>query len=538
MSRRLNQLYAIWIIASIWLIGGLLILKTTQVYAADQAQKSDIYTNLQLFNEVLIKLKQNYVTDLDNEELIKAAISGMLGSTDPHTNYFPREDFTDFSISLKGDFGGLGIHIDKKGDYITVVSPIEGTPAYKMGITAGDKITKVDGVSIVGASSEEAIRKMRGPIGTKVTITILRPGIKEPMDFEIVRDIIKIRNIPYAFKMDNGIGYMRVTQFNENILNEMRATVDSLENKGITGMIIDLRFNPGGLLNQVVDVVNEFIGANKLVVETKGRIPTSNQQYYTKFNKQTKAYPIVILVNEATASAAEIFAGSLQDWDIALVVGKQTFGKGSVQQVIPLSNGDGVKVTTSYYYIKSGRCINKMLNDKLLSGKEVTRGEIKEIDKKNHDKVFFTVKGRKVYGGGGITPDIEVEPNYLTNLTIDLLRKNILFNFAVDYMVKHEHFVPKDFRVSDDLFSDFLTFAKNQGIKYSQTDVDSSAAYLKNSLTSEIIGKQYGDLEAYKITIRQDMQLQRVIDLFKNFKTIDSMFEYAATQTPIVKTDS
>jgi carboxyl-terminal processing protease len=395
MPNRKLRPYILSLILVIWIVGGAFLLTATKAYAAEDVQKSDLYSNLQLFNEVLIKLKQNYVGETNDEELIKSAIEGMLSATDPHTNYFTADEFSDFTTSTKGEFGGLGIQIDKKGDFITVVSPIEGTPAYRMGITAGDRIVKVDGTSVVSATTDDAIKKMRGPVGSKVTITISRPGMAELLDFDIVREIIKIKSVPYSFKLDNGVGYIRISQFNESTDKELNAALDSLEIQKIRGLIIDLRFNPGGLLDQAIDTVNEFVGPNKLVVETKGRIQSSNRQYYTRLPRKPKDYPIVVLVNEASASASEIFAGSLQDWDAGLIVGKPTFGKGSVQQLFPLSNGNGIKITTSYYYIKSGRCIHKVINDKLLRGKDVTEAEKLADEKKAMGKIYYTVKGRE-----------------------------------------------------------------------------------------------------------------------------------------------
>ena len=527
MARRNSRTFLLGLIVIIWLFGGVLILTSTKAYAADAGNKSDLYSNLQLFNEVLIKLKQNYVTDLDDTELIQSAINGMLNSADPHTSYFTADEFTDFTTSTKGEFGGLGIQIDKKGDYITVVSPIEGTPAYRMGLSPGDRIVKVDGVSIVASSTDDAIKKMRGPVGTKVVLTISRPGAAELMDFEITREIIKIKSVPYSFKLDNGVGYIRISQFSESTEKELKAALDTLEVQKIKGLIIDLRFNPGGLLDQAIDTVNEFIGPNKLVVETKGRLQSSNRQYFTRNNREPKPYPIVVLVNEASASASEIFAGSLQDWDTGLIVGKTTFGKGSVQQLFPLSNGNGIKITTSHYYIKSGRCIHKEINDKLLRGKEVTLAEKAEMEKQALETKYTTVKGRTVYGGGGITPDIEFAPDFLTLFGVELRRKNAFFNFAVDYMVKHNHQVNKDYAVSNETMEQFLDFAKKQDIKFTPADVDSTASYIKTSLASEIIGKQYGEQEAYKITLKLDAQFQQAVELFNKFKTLDQMFAYA-----------
>ncbi|HPF09750.1 MAG TPA: S41 family peptidase, partial [Candidatus Cloacimonadota bacterium] len=407
-----KQRTALFTIMGVWILTATLLLIATNAFAQGRPGSGNVYNQLQIFSEVLMKLRQNYVTELSDEELIEAAIKGMLGSTDPHTTYFTSDEFKDFTTSTKGSFGGLGIQIDKIGDYITVVSPIEGTPAFRMGITAGDRIIKVDGKSIVGFSTDESIKHMRGDVGSTVVITISRPGNANPIDFTIVREVIKIKSVPYSFKMDNGVGYLRISQFNENTVTELRSALQSLEEEGINGLIVDLRFNPGGLLDQAVDTVNEFIGVNKLVVETKGR--TRQDALYTRYNTKPREYPIIVLVNEASASASEIFAGSLQDWDKGLVVGKNTFGKGSVQQLMPLSNGNGIKVTTSYYYIKSGRCIHKMSNDKRLKGQEVSEDELSKEDEENHNKVYYTSQNREVYGGGGITPDIVVENDFLT----------------------------------------------------------------------------------------------------------------------------
>ncbi|MDZ4182686.1 MAG: S41 family peptidase, partial [Candidatus Cloacimonadaceae bacterium] len=419
--------------------------------------------------------------------------------------------------------------IDKIGDYVTVVSPIEGTPAYRMGITAGDRIIKVNDTNIVGLSTDEAIKLMRGDVGSQVIITISRPGIAKPLEFTIIRETIKIKSVPYSFKLPNGVGYIRISQFNENTTGELRTALTELEAQSIRGLILDLRWNPGGLLDQAVDTVNEFIGSGKLVVETKGRTLASNRQHYSRFSTKERSYPIVVLVNEASASASEIFAGSLQDWDKGLVMGKTSFGKGSVQQLFTLSNGSGVKVTTSYYYIKSGRCIHKMLNDKLLKGQEVSATQIEEDDKKNHEIIYYTVNKREVYGGGGITPDIEADSDLLTLFGAELRRKNIFFNWAVDYLVKHEHSVSKDIVIDLNIMEDFLRYARANDIKYSAADLDSANAYIRNTIKSELIRKVYGDNEAYKVTITMDKQLQSAIDLFDRFSTMSAMFEHART---------
>ncbi|MDZ4122274.1 MAG: S41 family peptidase, partial [Candidatus Cloacimonadaceae bacterium] len=375
----------------------------------------------------------------------------------------------------------------------------------------------------------EAIKKMRGAVGTKVLITISRPGVQKPLDFEIIRETIKIRSVPHSFVLDNGSGYIRISQFNENTTKELREALAKLEEQKIKGLIIDLRWNPGGLLDQAIDTVNEFIGPNKLVVETRGRLDNTNRQYLTRFQTKERNYPIIVLVNEASASASEIFAGSLQDWDKGIVVGKPTFGKGSVQQLFPLSNGNGIKITTSYYYIKSGRCIHKAINDKILKGQSVSEEEIQNEDVKSHKDIYYTVNNRKVYGGGGVTPEIVLDSDLLTQFGADLRRKNLFFDFAVDYMVDHDHKVSKNIVIDDKLFNSFLNYARSKDVKYTQADVDSAASYIKNTLKSELIGKVYGDTEAYKISINQDKQLQKAMELLDKYPTMEALFRYTSS---------
>lgn len=509
-----------------WFIIALFVFNIVSINAQGNA-KTNVYKKIKLFNDVLFKLQENYVDDIDINKLIDSAIEGMLDETDPHTVYFTPDEFDRFSTNTKGEFGGLGISIDKKGDYITVVSPIEGTPAYRMGIQSGDKIVKVDGEDVVGISTDKVIKKMRGEKGTKVIIGILRPGVGDELEFEIIRDIIKIESIPYAFKFDNGIGYIRIRQFNQNTTKELREKLDELEEEGIRGLLIDLRFNPGGLLKEAVDTVNEFIGKDKRVVFTKGRIPQANMEYKTKYNRMRSDYPVIVLINEASASAAEIFSGSLQDWDRGLVVGKTSFGKGSVQKLFPLSDGNGLKVTTAKYYINSGRCIHKDLNDKLLKGKKVSDEEKEEAEKNHHQEIYYTQNGRIVYGGGGINPDIEIEQTRLSRLGIELRRKNSFFNYSVDYMIGSEEQVALDFVADDNMVEDFLNTVKQDSIEFEQSEVDTLYSWIVHELTNNIVSRKFGIEEGYKIIIEEDTQLQEALALFDEYSTLDEMFDYA-----------
>ncbi|MCF7858093.1 MAG: S41 family peptidase [Candidatus Cloacimonetes bacterium] len=537
MKNKLNKMSKILFSASIigWIIIGALLFNFANADASNSGD-ANVYKKLKLFSEALFNLRQNYVEELDVDKLIDSAIKGMLDEVDPHTYYFTPDEFEKFSTDTKGEFGGLGISIDKKGDYITVVAPIEGTPAYRLGILAGDKISKVDGVSVVGLNTDESIKLMRGEPGTKVMISIIRPGVKNELEFEIVREIIKIHSIPYSFKLDNGVGYLRIRQFNANTTTDLREKLDELEAEGIRGLIIDLRFNPGGLLREAINTVNEFVGKGKLVVFTKGRAPQTNEKYLTRFNRIRDDYPVIVLINNGSASASEIFAGSLQDWDRGLIVGQPSFGKGSVQRLFPLSDGNGIKITTAKYYINSGRCIHKDINDKLLKDERVRNGdisteEIKELheaaEEKNHEDIYYTSKGRVVYGGGGITPDIEIEQNKLSDLGVELRRKNAFFNYSVDYLVDHEEDVELDFRCSEQEIQDFLEYAKSENISFEQAEVDSIYSWITNELNSNIIGRKFGDIELYKILIEEDFQLQETIKIFDKYRSLADMFRYA-----------
>ena len=517
-----------------WIIIGLAFYQKANAAEQPEEQKISSYESLMLFNKAMFSLKNYYVDTLQTQEMVTSAIKGMLEDLDPHTNFFSPDDFKDFETSTNGEFGGLGITIEKQGDYITVVSPLEGTPAYRMGIMAGDKIVKVDGEDVVGISTKNVIKKMRGPKGTKIVVAIQRPGVKKELIFEIIRDIIKIHSVPYSFVLDNGIGYIRIRQFSKNTLEELNSALDKLEAQNIRGLVIDLRFNPGGLLGQAVDTVNEFVGNHKLVVYTKGRIATANHEYYTKHDVMRSGYPIIVMVNGASASAAEIFSGSLQDYDKALIVGKKSFGKGSVQRLFPLPSDYGIKITVAKYYIESGRCIHKDLNDKLLKSKrKISKDEYNKMEKeseaKEKEQVFHTTNGRVVYGGGGITPDVEIEQSKLTNLGVELRRKNEIFKYAVDYMIKHEDDVTKDFMPNDKLVDSFIEQIKQDSITFTETELDSTYSWIKNSLRSEIVGKKFGQQESYRIAINEDTQLQETLKIFDTNPTLEDMFKYAQT---------
>jgi carboxyl-terminal processing protease len=318
----------------------------------------DTYDELKTFSEVLSTVQKNYVEEVKSKELVYGAIKGMLNTLDSHSSFMPPEAYKEMQVDTKGEFGGLGIQIGVKDNKLTVISPIEGTPAEQAGIKAGDVILKVDGQSSVNLSLQEAVEKMRGPKGSKVTLTILRENTPEPLVFTLVRDIIKIHSVKSKM-LDQGVGYIRVSQFQEHTSKDLEKALKKLKEEKMQSMILDLRNNPGGLLTSAVEISEQFLEPGKLIVYIKGR-DGKKEEYSSNGPADQENYPMIVLVNEGSASASEIVSGALQDWGRAVVVGVQTFGKGSVQTILPLSDGAGLRLTTAKYYTPKGRSIQNV----------------------------------------------------------------------------------------------------------------------------------------------------------------------------------
>ncbi|MDD3049776.1 MAG: S41 family peptidase [Candidatus Cloacimonetes bacterium] len=498
--------YTIMVIILAWV---LTIFVSNNISAfSEKKEEKDVYENLQLISDVLFRIKEFYVEEIDIDTLTEAAIKGMVKELDPHTHFFNRQDFLDFKTDTDGEFGGLGINIEKLDDFITVISPMDDSPAQKAGIIAGDKIVEVNKESIEGMAIDEVIKMMRGPKGTRIEVGVQRKDVDDILYFSIIRDNIKVKSVPYVFRFDNGIGYIRVNKFSRNTANEFSEALDMLEDQGIRGLLIDMRFNPGGLLDQAVDMVNEFIGKDKKVVYTKGKNPSANQEFYTSIPRIRTGYPIVVLINELSASAAEIFSGSIQDWDKGLVVGQTTFGKGSVQQIFPLSGENGIKITISKYYIHSGRSIHR------------------DQSAQEDSTEYFTDMGRKVRGGGGITPDITIEQRKLTEFERRIINNNLLLKFALDVLAPRLNSVDYEYEINESDFNDFLIYLENNDIDLDVEITEEAKDYINKQISAEIIGNKLNKELRYKKIIESDTQLQKSLELFDNFNSLPEMFSY------------
>ncbi|MGB9667838.1 MAG: S41 family peptidase [Thermosulfidibacteraceae bacterium] len=382
---------------------------------------SGLYKNLKILAEAIHYVETSYVKPISGKDLIYGAIKGMMSTLDPHSVFMPPDMLKELEVETKGEFGGVGMEITSKDDYIYVVSPIEDTPAWKAGIKAGDRIIKIDGVSTKGMSVMDAVKKLRGPKGTKVTITIMRSGVDKPFDVTIVRDIIKIKSVKYEMKED-GIAYIKVRNFQETTADELDKALSDLSSKAkIKGIILDLRNNPGGLLSQAVSVSERFLPKGSLIVYTKGRDERDTMRFVAKSDKFYD-YPMVVLVNAGSASASEIVTGALKANRRAIVVGERTFGKGSVQSILPLSDGSAIKLTTAYYYTPDGTCIEEKgiipdveIPDNLVAkeGHAIREEELKKLKEGNVEEVEKKIKE---------SSKLDTKEDYQLKVAISILR--------------------------------------------------------------------------------------------------------------------
>jgi carboxyl-terminal processing protease len=410
-----------------------------------------------ILTQVYTKILTSHADEIDSDELLYSALRGMTEGLDPYTVFLKKEDKFSIRLLTKGEYGGVGIRLGKRNDTLTVVSTMEGGPAYRSGVLSGDRIVAIDGMVTEGMSLDDAANKIRGKKGTKVTLTIRRLGYKRNIDFPLTREIIHLDEIPYSGFIEDKIGYIRFSGFSGNSVDSLEVELRRLINKGMTALILDLRGNPGGLLTEALKVADLFIPRKKLLLETKGRISRANQQYFASRNPVLPDdIPMIVLVNRGSASASEIVAGIIQDYDRGVVVGTPTFGKGLVQTIYDLGSDMGLKITTAKYYIPSGRLIQK--NDYKKSPIFITQSQ-------NSDTVYHTISGREVVGGGGISPDIMVESEILTEYVIALRRKEMIYQFARNFRANRPD-VSLPVSITDSVLDEFRNFLEKHGFVY------------------------------------------------------------------------
>jgi carboxyl-terminal processing protease len=495
---------------------GLGTLINAKVAAQSASDESTLRDSLRSFTGVYSIVEQNYAEPLDADKTDKAiydgAIPGMLHTLDPHSNFFDPKAFAQMREDQHGRYYGVGMRIqpqpDKNGKTkIVVVAPMEGTPSYKAGIRPGDTILLIDGKSAEGMDSAGVAGLLKGPKGTHVSVTMGREGSKN-ITFDLVRDDIPNPSVDLAFMIRPGVGYIHVTSFIETTSHEVGDAIEELgKNNDLKGLVIDLRGNPGGLMIEAVNMCDKFLQKGQIVVSQRGRA-FPDQVYRATHGEQGPKYPIVVLVNRGTASAAEIVSGALQDHDRALIAGETTFGKGLVQTVFQISENTGLALTTYHYYTPSGRLIQRNYDNVSLYDYYYVRDDAKKADKSNLE-VKLTDSGRTVYGGGGITPDEKIEPNKSNGFQDNLYLHYAFFDFSKHYLANHV--VTKDFTVDDAVMQQFKAFLKDNQIEYTDADINGVLDWVKASIKSELFTSQFGQMEGMKVRADWDPQIAKAI---------------------------
>ena len=522
-----------------------------------QADENDYYVKvrkgLTYFQKVYERVQSNYVEEIDPYAFVRTGIEGMLQVLDPYTVFIDEDEDARLKIITTGKYGGVGMEIGIRNNRITVISPIDNSPAQKAGIRAGDILTKINGESVQTYTTETISKLLRGPVGSQVEITILRPGFENEITLILKRDEIIIDDVTFADFVKPGIAYVRLTSFTEKAAFELAAAIKGMQQKAeITSLILDLRGNSGGLLESAVDIAGIFLPKGTLVVTTKGFREGPNQ-FATKFEPLLPDVPLIVMVNEGSASAAEIVAGCLQDLDRAIILGTRTFGKGLVQKIynIDKNSSTKIKITTAKYYIPSGRCVQKQ--DYTKDNKVFVFHPAIDSSSVAKNVSFYTSNKRPVYEDGGVTPDRYIEDNEIDYVITELWRQSLVFNFTVQYQRTHPQ-LKNNFQIGSIIFDEFISYLAEQNFNYQiegenelkkfiaiseknkfpqelknetqdllskldvlkKKDLQNHRQEIMGMLMDELAEKYFGPNEKIRFTQTNDMQLQAAIDLVQN----------------------
>jgi carboxyl-terminal processing protease len=533
MFKKRFSIYFVGLILFFGIIAGT---KIHELISADNLREQ-----IQKFSDVLSLTQRNYVEKVDTQKLVETAIVAMLAETDPHSVYIPPKAMTRVTEEFRASFDGIGIEFDVINDTLLVVSPIAGGPSEALGIQAGDKIIKIDNIKCVGIKRDEVPNKLRGPKGTKVVVTIYRSGAQDLIDFNITRDKIPIYTVDASFMIDKEIGYISVNRFAQTTYEEFKTGLKKLLEQGMKKLIVDLRGNAGGFLDQAFLMANELIPAGKKIVYTEGRLSEFSDEYFSSSGGSFEKNPLIILVDEGSASASEIVAGAIQDNDRGLLVGETTFGKGLVQRQWDLLDGSAVRITTAKYFTPSGRLIQKAYT----KGKYTsdTRNVTEEGDNIEHEleqadstkPIFYTANGRKVLGGGGVSPDYVVKSDTFTLFSRRALsNREWLLNFINSYMdgngkeLKRKYgkdidLFEKEFMITDKMLEPFFATIKSKGIEFNQEQYNKDEKLIKTLIKAYIARNIWGNEGWYKTRLIIDTQVQKALTLFPEAEKITNI---------------
>lgn len=481
--------------------------------AQEKQNNFEIAKSIDIYNSLLRELNLNYVDEINPGELNETAIKAMLDDLDPYTVFIPESDIENAKFMTTGEYGGIGALIQYDGEYTRISDPYEGWPAQKAGLIAGDAIIEVNGVDCVKKNTQEVSNLLKGQPGTEVKMKIKRYGEDKPIEKTLKREKVKIDNIPYYKVFDNGIAYLSLSGFTRDAAKEVKEKfMEMRKGRQLKGFVIDLRGNGGGLMNEAVDIVNLFIPKGKAVVSMKGKAANANSVHPTTNDPVDLEIPLAVLVDGNSASASEIVAGALQDYDRAVVIGQRTFGKGLVQNILPLSYNTQMKVTVAHYYIPSGRCIQEID----YSHKKDTV----QMKKDTLGKAFQTIHGRTVYEGHGIMPDVKVDRDTYATVTAYLYAKNYIFDYANKFYSEHKSIAPADvFKIDDATYQDFMKFVKDKKFTYT-TESEKQIEKLKK------VAKEEGYLDKIQPQIEvleKNLVTEKANDLLNNRKDIEEL---------------
>lgn len=516
------------------------------------SEDGNVYFQARLFDEVLHHISDRYVDPMDPSSLYKMAINGLIYELgDPHTAFMTPEEYEALKVQTQGEYAGIGAEIDVRDGWITIVAPLPGSPAERAGLQAGDQIIEVDGESTEGWSSDDAVRRLRGPRGKVVEVRVRRLGVAGAIPFRLIRDEIHIQSVQTHYMLEDGIGYVQLRVFSESTTEELRSAIDDLKKQGMRGLVLDLRGNPGGLLDQAISASDLFLDRGDAIAELRGRTAGMSQRFTASSNDQYPGLPIVILVGPSTASAAEILAGALQDHDRALIVGRPSFGKGLVQSLYRLPNNHWLKLTTARWYTPLGRTIQRPFDK---DGYIVADGEEREVQS---DSVatqpleeYRTQSGRIIYGGGGITPDLIVEPERLNEREMEFARevqkhgskyRDVLYSFAIQYAHDQRSLQP-GFAVSPSMLDGFYRALVENGIEIDRSLYDAASRWVGENLAYEITLAKWNRELAQQRANAEDRQVKVAADLLREATSPQSLFaaasRYSSKQSPAAEAGS
>ncbi len=491
------------------LITGVIILAWGALSLKSDDQNFEISKQLNIYASLFREANLFYVDEVNPGDLVTTSIKAMLKSLDPYTVFYPEADMEDVKLMTTGEYAGIGAVISKKGDNVIIREPYKGFPADKAGLLPGDIILAIDGNSIKGKSTDDVSEMLKGQPGKEITVRIQREGENNSIDKKAVREKIQLPSVPYYGMMSNNVGYIYLNSFTDKAASDVRKAALSLKNQGATSLILDLRGNSGGLLDQAVEICNFFIPKDTKVVDTRGKVKQWDKEYKTTQNPILPDMPLVVLIDRSSASASEIVSGTLQDYDRAVLIGERSFGKGLVQTIRDLPYNTKMKVTTAKYYIPSGRCIQAL--DYTHRNSDGSVGKVPD----SLITEYTTKSGRKVYDGGGITPDIKIEPEELARITQELILQDLCFDFVNSYALKNPQIAEiKDFNITDELYNQFKTWLKEKDFTYE----NESQRLLNNLEKTAKEEKYYEQVKSQLDALKKDFahSIDRDMDLFKN----------------------